>query len=118
MKIETFKVKNNEFIINNNIFLTTVNSKKVSFTPAEFAMIHYLLHHQSKLVSKREFEEKVLHLRFDRNGEITNGRYSAYSHIASIRRKLNQIKKGLGEEVIVTRRKLGWYLDNDYEYQH
>ena len=118
MKIETFKVKNNEFIVNNNILVTTVNNKTVSFTPAEFAMIHYLLHHQSKLISKREFEDKVLHLRFDRNGDITNGRYSTYSHIASIRRKLNQVKEGLGEEIIVTRRALGWYLDNDCQYQH
>ena len=117
MKIEKFKVKNNEFVVNNNILMTSVNEKPLSLTPAEFAMMHYLLHRQSELISKREFEEKVLHLRFDRNGDITNGRYSTYSHIAAIRRKLNKIEKGLGK-VIVTRRKLGWYLDNEYQYQH
>jgi len=117
MKIEKFKVKNNEFVVNNNIHVTMVNNNPIPLTPAEFAMIYYLLHRQSELISKREFEEKVLHLRFDRNGNITNGRYSTYSHIAAIRRKLNKIEKGLGK-VIVTRRKLGWYLDSDCQYQH
>jgi len=117
MKIEKFKVKNNEFVVNNNILMTSVNEKPLSLTPAEFAMMHYLLHRQSELISKREFEEKVLHLRFDQYGNTTNGRFSTYSHIASIRRKLNRIEKGLGK-VIVTRRKLGWYLDNDFQYQH
>jgi len=117
-EVEFFKVQNHKFEVNNNILTASIENKIIPLTPAEFAIFHYLIHHQRKLITKREIETRVLNLRLDRNGDICSGSYSCYSHIAGIRRKLNKIKEGLGKEIIVTRRKLGWYLDNECQYQH
>ena len=118
-EIEKFKVNDSQFIINNSILVTTVDDYPVHFTGAEFNIMNYLLHHPSQLISKQEFEKRVLNLVFDRDGNVLTGAYSVYSHIASIRRKLNQIKQGLGR-MIVTRRRLGYYLslDDGSEYKH
>ncbi len=117
MKIEKFKVKENEFVINNNILTASVNNRKIPLTYAEFSILHYLIHRQGELVSKMEIDTRVLNLRLDRDGNICSGRFSTYSHVAAIRRALNNISKGLGS-IIVTRPRFGYYLDNDdLQYQ-
>jgi len=116
---ENYLIDNNtSLVINNAILELAIDETPMPLTPAEFAMMHYLLHNPSTIISKREFEVKVLHLTLDRDGNVCTGSYSVYSHIANIRRKLNSIKKGayLGN-LIVTRKKLGWYLNLDFSLQ-
>jgi DNA-binding winged helix-turn-helix (wHTH) protein len=116
-EIEKFKIKENEFVINNSILTVSVNNQKIKLTNAEFCILNYLIHHQRVLISKREIDTRVLNLRLDRDGEICSGRFSTYSHVAAIRRALNKISKGLGN-IIVTRPRFGYYLDNDnLQYQ-
>ena len=109
-------------VINNAILELAIDETPMPLTPAEFAMMHHLLHNPAMIISKREFEVKVLHLTLDRDGNVCTGSYSVYSHIANIRRKLNGIKKGAGlGNLIVTRKKLGWYLDfslQGSQYKH
>jgi len=116
---ENYLIDNNtSLVINNAILELAIDKTPMPLTPAEFAMMHYLLLNPATIISKREFEVKVLHLTLDRDGNVCTGSYSVYSHIASIRRKLNDIKKGayLGN-LIVTRKKLGWYLNLDFSLQ-
>jgi len=116
-EIERFTVKNNEFVIDNNILIASVNNKIIPLTFAEFCILHYLIHHQGELVSKMEIDTRVLNLRIDRDGNVCSGRFSTYSHVAAIRRALNNISKGLGS-IIVTRPRFGYYIDNnDLQYQ-
>ena len=114
---ENYLIDNNtSLVINNAILELAIDKTPMPLTPAEFAMMHYLLLNPATIISKREFEVKVLHLTLDRDGNVCTGSYSVYSHIANIRRKLNHIKPGLWN-LIVTRKKLGWYLNLDFSLQ-
>lgn len=114
---ENYLIDNNtSLVINNAILELAIDKTPMPLTPSEFAIMHYLLLNPATIISKREFEVKVLHLPLDRDGNVCTGSYSVYSHIANIRRKLNGIKAGLGN-LIVTRKKLGWYLNLDFSLQ-
>jgi len=114
---ENYLIDNNtSLVINNAILELAIDKTPMPLTPSEFEIMHYLLLNPATIISKREFEVKVLHLTLDRDGNVCTGSYSVYSHIANIRRKLNHIKPGLGN-LIVTRKKLGWYLNLDFSLQ-